>query len=34
MADATYSPKVYKTNGGDKQVVASGGTLDIESGGA
>jgi len=34
MADATYSPKVYKNNGGDKQVVASGGVLDIESGGA
>lgn len=34
MADATYQPKVYKTSGGDKQVVASGGELDIESGGA
>lgn len=34
MADSTYSPKVYKNNGGDKQVVASGGALDIESGGA
>lgn len=33
MTDATYQPKVYKTNGGDKEVVASGGTLDIESGG-
>ncbi len=30
----TYQPKVYRTNGGDKQVVASGGELDIESGGA
>lgn len=29
-----YQPKVYKTDGGDKQVVASGGTLDVESGGA
>lgn len=34
MADATYQPKVYRTSGGDKQVVASGGELDIESGGA
>lgn len=34
MADATYQPKVYRTNNGDKQVVASGGTLDIESGGS
>src|SRR5262245_33821205 len=34
MADATYQPKVYRTNGGDKQVVASGGELDVESGGA
>ena len=33
MVDATYQPKVYRTNGGDKQVVASGGELDIESGG-
>lgn len=33
MADATYQPKVYRTNGGDKQVVASGGTLEVESGG-
>lgn len=29
-----YAPLVYKTNGGDKQVVASGGILDVESGGA
>lgn len=34
MADASYSPGVYKTDDGDKLVVASGGTLDIESGGA
>ena len=34
MADATYQPKVYMTAGGDKQVVASGGELDVESGGA
>lgn len=33
MADATYQPKVYRTSGGDKQVIASGGTLEIESGG-
>lgn len=34
MADATYQPKVYKTGGGNELVVASGGTLTIESGGA
>lgn len=34
MADPTYSPKVYGTNGGDKLVVASGGELDVEAGGA
>lgn len=34
MADATYQPKTYRTNGGDKMVVASGGELDIESGGS
>ena len=28
----TYQPKVYRTSGGDRQVVASGGELDIESG--
>lgn len=28
-----YAPLIYKTNGGDKQVVASGGILDVESGG-
>jgi len=32
-ADTTYGPKVYRTDGGDKEVIASGGTLDIESGG-
>jgi len=31
--DTTYGPKVYKTDGGDKQVIASGGTIDVESGG-
>lgn len=34
MADATYQPKVYLANGGDKQVIASGGVFDVESGGA
>ena len=33
MPDATYQPKVYREQGGDRQVVASGGALDIESGG-
>lgn len=32
MADATYQPKVYKKDGGDTLVVASGGTLSIEAG--
>jgi hypothetical protein len=34
MADETYMPKVYKTDGGDKQVIADGGEMDVESGGA
>ncbi|OGT54649.1 MAG: hypothetical protein A3E01_09865 [Gammaproteobacteria bacterium RIFCSPHIGHO2_12_FULL_63_22] len=34
MADGTYQPKVYRAQGGDRQVVASGGEIDIESGGA
>lgn len=34
MADATYKPAVYRKQGGDDLVVASGGTLDVESGGA
>lgn len=34
MPDATFQTKVYETNGGDKTVVASGGVIDIESGGA
>jgi hypothetical protein len=25
--DPTYGPKVYKTDGGDREVVASGGTI-------
>ena len=33
MADATYQPKVYRKQGGDEQVVASGGTVTVESGG-
>jgi len=33
MADASYQPKVYRKQGGDEQVVASGGTLTVESGG-
>ena len=32
MSD-TYQPKVYRTDGGDKQVVASGGELAVEAGG-
>jgi hypothetical protein len=34
MADATYGPKVYHKAGGDELVVASGGTLTIETGGS
>lgn len=34
MADASYTPKVYMKQGGDDLVVANGGTLDVESGGA
>lgn len=34
MADATYLPKVYMKQGGDEQVVASGGTINVETGGA
>lgn len=33
MADATYQPKVYRKQGGDELIVASGGEIDIESGG-
>lgn len=33
MADGTYQPKVYREQGGDRQVVASGGSADVESGG-
>lgn len=30
--DPTYQPKVYKTDGGDRLKVASGGTIEFESG--
>ncbi|OFX13611.1 MAG: hypothetical protein A2W00_04435 [Candidatus Eisenbacteria bacterium RBG_16_71_46] len=30
---STYQPKVYREQGGSRQVVASGGSLDVESGG-
>lgn len=33
MADATYQPKTYRANGGDKIVIASGGEINIEPGG-
>ncbi len=33
MADGTYQPKVYREQGGDRMVVASGGSHDVESGG-
>lgn len=33
MADATYQPKTYRRQGGDEFVVASGGTITVESGG-
>lgn len=33
MADASYQPKVYRKQGGEEFIVASGGTLEIESGG-
>ena len=34
VAQGSFSTAVYKTNGGDKLVVASGGEIDIESGGS
>jgi len=34
MADESYAPKVYMKQGGDEMVVASGGIVNIESGGA
>lgn len=33
MADATYQPAVYKKQGGNELVIASGGVLNIETGG-
>ena len=33
MSDLSYTPKVYREQGGDRQVIASGGSLDVESGG-
>lgn len=33
MTDATYIPKVYKSQGGNELVVASGGAITVESGG-
>jgi hypothetical protein len=33
MSDATYSPRVYKKQGGNEMVVANGGTLTVEAGG-
>lgn len=33
MADTTYQPKTYTADSGDRIVVASGGFLDIETGG-
>lgn len=32
MPDATYEPKTYRKQGGDEFVVASGGTLTVETG--
>ena len=34
MPDATYMPKVYRKQGGDELVVASGGTVTFEAGSA
>ena len=33
MADATYTPKTYREQGGDRMVIASGGSFDVESSG-
>jgi hypothetical protein len=33
MPDGTYAPKVYRKQGGDELVVASGGIVTVESGG-
>jgi len=34
MVDATYGPKVYRKQGGDELVVASGGKITVEPGGS
>lgn len=34
MADLSYGPKVYHKQGGDELVIASGGTITVESGGS
>lgn len=34
MTDATFAPKVYKKAGGDTLVVASGGLIEVETGGS
>lgn len=34
MSDSSYQPKVYREQGGNRQVVASGGEIDIEAGGS
>lgn len=31
--DTTYGPKVYRTDGGNREVVANNGTIDVEPGG-
>jgi hypothetical protein len=34
MPDASYQPKVYRKQGGDEMVVASGGAITVEAGGS
>lgn len=33
MPDQTYQPKTYRKDGGNTLVIASGGAVDVESGG-
>lgn len=33
MTDTTYQPKVYKKAGGNTQVIANGGEINVEPGG-
>lgn len=33
MADTTYTPLVYTAQGGSQQVIASGGSIKVETGG-